>query len=86
MVPIEQSISQGYKAGLVLWWNQYSHATVTITAVPLGGCKHEMAVVYRKPTGKAGSIAVSTSQDETKSWLAAAVVRGLLSASPGGSH
>lgn len=39
----------GYEAGIVLWWNQYSYATVGITLVELTSGEKVQTVVRRMP-------------------------------------
>ena len=50
---------RGYEAGLVLWWNSYSYATVGLTAVEGQGSRLAKAVVVRTPTGRPGVMKVS---------------------------
>jgi hypothetical protein len=49
----------GYEAGLVLWWNQYSFATVGITAIEGRKTGSSKTVVFRAPTGQPGVMKVS---------------------------
>lgn len=49
----------GYEAGLVLWWSQFSYATVGITTVDLPGGEKARTVICRLPTGQAGVMIVS---------------------------
>ncbi|KAH9892958.1 glycoside hydrolase family 43 protein [Xylariomycetidae sp. FL2044] len=44
----------GYEAGVILWWSQYSFATVGITAYELPDGDLVQTVVSRVPTGDAG--------------------------------
>lgn len=48
----------GYEAGIVLWWNQFSHATVGVTRTKVAGGPAATTVVRRSPTGRAGAINV----------------------------
>lgn len=49
-VTLEFSPSRiGYEAGLVLWWNQYSYATIGITLVELPSGEKVQTVVTRMP-------------------------------------
>jgi hypothetical protein len=50
----------GYEAGLVLWWSQYSFASIGISLVQLPGGRLTRTAVFRKPTGKAGILHEST--------------------------
>lgn len=49
----------GYEAGIVLWWNQFSYATMgaTFVAPPYG--KEARTVIARNVTGQAGMTKVS---------------------------
>lgn len=49
----------GYEAGLVLWWNQFSYATIGVGRVKLADGKEVQTVVRRSPTGQAGVMNVS---------------------------
>ncbi|KFA50105.1 hypothetical protein S40293_06381 [Stachybotrys chartarum IBT 40293] len=50
----------GYEAGVVLWWNQYSHAAVGVASVKLSNDAQPLpTVVLREPTGKNGDIKIS---------------------------
>lgn len=51
----------GYEAGLVLWWNQFSYATVGVTLVELPNGEKVQTVVRRSPAGQAGVMNVSRS-------------------------
>lgn len=46
----------GYEAGVTVWWNQYSYATIGISLVELANGEQVRTVVYRQPTGTAGVI------------------------------
>lgn len=48
----------GYEAGLVLWWSQYSYATVGLTASADPGLGAEKTVIVRTPTGRPGEMTV----------------------------
>ncbi|RYP83493.1 hypothetical protein DL770_005383 [Monosporascus sp. CRB-9-2] len=52
----------GYEAGIVLWWNQYSFASIGIRLVAAddNGEHHRKRVVFREPTGNAGDFKVSS--------------------------
>ena len=50
---------KGYEAGIVLWWSQFSYATVGITTVELPSGEKVRTVIRRSPTGQAGIMAVS---------------------------
>jgi hypothetical protein len=47
----------GYEAGVTLWWNQYSHAAIGLTAVGEED-EERTTVVIREPTGRNGEIKV----------------------------
>lgn len=49
----------GYEAGIVLWWNQFSYATIGVTLVELPDGEKVQTVVRRSPTGQAGVMKVS---------------------------
>lgn len=49
----------GYESGIVLWWNQYSYATIGVTLVELPGGERVHTVISRSPSGQAGEINVS---------------------------
>lgn len=49
----------GYEAGLVLWWNVFSYATVGVTLVELPDGEKVQTVVRRSRIGKEGSLNVS---------------------------
>lgn len=49
----------GYEAGIVLWWNQFSYATVGVTLAELPGGEKVKTVIRRSPTGQAGVMKVS---------------------------
>lgn len=49
----------GYEAGVVLWWNQFSHATIGVALVELPGGEKVQTLVRRSPTGQAGVMNVS---------------------------
>ncbi|KAH8906303.1 beta-xylosidase [Coniochaeta sp. PMI_546] len=53
---------QGYEAGVVLWWNQFSYATVGLTAAADPSAGYEKTVIVRTPTGRPGEMKVSTPQ------------------------
>ncbi|KAJ4393154.1 hypothetical protein N0V93_002361 [Gnomoniopsis smithogilvyi] len=44
----------GYEAGMVLWWNQYSYATIGITLAELPSGEKVQTIISRSPTGQAG--------------------------------
>lgn len=48
----------GYEAGVTLWWNQYSHASIGIAVVGEEGSE-KVTVITREPTGTNGEIKVS---------------------------
>lgn len=48
----------GYEAGIVLWWNQFSYATVGVTLGELSGGTTATTIVRRSPMGQAGVINV----------------------------
>ncbi|RYO86632.1 hypothetical protein DL766_003525 [Monosporascus sp. MC13-8B] len=51
----------GYEAGIVLWWNQCSFASIGIRlAAADDNGAHRKTVVFREPTGKAGDFKVSS--------------------------
>lgn len=49
----------GYEAGVVLWWNQFSYATVGVTLLELPDGERVLTVVRRSPTGQPGVVEVS---------------------------
>ncbi len=49
----------GYEAGVVLWWNQFSYATVGLTAAVEPGADYKKTVMVRTPTGRPGEMKVS---------------------------
>lgn len=44
----------GYEAGIVLWWNHFSYATMGVTFVAPANGKEARTVVARNATGQAG--------------------------------
>ncbi len=46
---------RGYEAGVTIWWNMYSYASIGITAVERDG-KLVQTIVCRTPTSTAGKI------------------------------
>ncbi len=52
----------GYEAGIALWGNQYSYATVGVTRVALKNATQGLTIVFRAPTGQAGSITVQVQE------------------------
>jgi beta-xylosidase len=52
----------GYEAGVALWWNQYSHATIGVGVVEVPDTdRTRVTVVLREPTGKNGEFKVRKS-------------------------
>lgn len=49
----------GYEAGIVLWWNQFSYATVGVTLLELPDGERVLTVVRRGPTVQDGVVEVS---------------------------
>ncbi|CAH0053697.1 unnamed protein product [Clonostachys solani] len=50
----------GYESGVVLWWNQYSFASIGVTAVKdSGSVGYRQTVVLREPTGNNGEFKVT---------------------------
>lgn len=49
----------GYEAGIVLWWNHFSYATMGVTFVAPAHGKQARTVVARNATGQAGVMTVS---------------------------
>jgi beta-xylosidase len=49
----------GYEAGVVLWWNSYSYATVGLTAAADSDAGYDKTVIVRTPTGQPGEVRVS---------------------------
>jgi len=49
----------GYEAGVVLWWNSYSYATVGLTAATEPEAAYKKTVIIRTPTGRPGEMRVS---------------------------
>lgn len=59
----------GAEAGLVLWWSQFSYATI---GVRIGGILNDSGrahIVCRSPKGRAGEFHVRTSLAEIMDWL-----------------
>ncbi|KAK9782156.1 putative Glycosyl hydrolase [Seiridium cardinale] len=50
----------GYEAGMVLWWSQYSYASVGITLLQLPNGRRARTVICRQPTDKASGLKQST--------------------------
>lgn len=50
----------GYQAGIVLWWSQYSYATVGIASKKSTSGDAVKSVTVRLPKGKAGTFEVRT--------------------------
>lgn len=48
----------GYEAGIVLWWNEFSHATVGVRAFSDDTGSIVKKLVFRQPTRKAGEFEV----------------------------
>ncbi|ORY54556.1 glycosyl hydrolase [Pseudomassariella vexata] len=65
----------GYEAGVVLWWSQYSHATMGITLQELPNGDQVRTAICRKPTGHAGVM------EETGCRLASTQKQGLVGVS-----
>ncbi|KAF4982103.1 hypothetical protein FZEAL_2209 [Fusarium zealandicum] len=59
--------SGGYEAGAVLWWSQYSYATVGLTASKDDDGKIKPKIVFREPRGKAGDFKAATANIENVS-------------------
>jgi hypothetical protein len=53
----------GYEAGLVLWWNQFSYATIGLTATASLDSEYEKTVIVRTPTGRPGEMNVCGPRD-----------------------
>lgn len=51
----------GYEAGVVLWWSQYSYASIGITLLQLPSGDRVRTVACCEPTGEAGVLHRSTS-------------------------
>lgn len=54
----------GYEAGAVLWWSQYSYASIGITLLRRPDGQQERTVIYRAPTGRAGKLKEYTQQSK----------------------
>jgi hypothetical protein len=52
---------RGYEAGVVLWWSQYSYASLGVTASLGEDDKLESKISYKGTTGKAGDFKVNYS-------------------------
>ncbi|KAJ9130888.1 Arabinanase/levansucrase/invertase [Coniochaeta hoffmannii] len=50
----------GYEAGVVLWWNSYSYATVGLTAATEPEAAYKKTVIIRTPTGRPGEMRILT--------------------------
>jgi hypothetical protein len=51
----------GYESGVVLWWNQYSFASIGVTAIKdSDSVGYKQTVVLRKPTGTNGEFKVKS--------------------------
>lgn len=49
----------GYESGVVLWWNQYSFASIGVTAVKdSDSVGYKQTLILRKPTGTNGEFKV----------------------------
>lgn len=48
----------GYEAGIAVWWNMYSYASIGIAAVCQPNGEVVRTIVCRQPTGKAGEFNV----------------------------
>ncbi|KAM0194777.1 hypothetical protein ACHAPI_006780 [Fusarium lateritium] len=51
---------RGYEAGVVLWWSQYSYASLGVVATQCDDGKLESKIGYKGATGKAGEFVTST--------------------------
>lgn len=61
---------RGYEAGIVLWWSQYSYATVGIVADQDEDGNIRPRLTFREPSGEAGNVKVNlTSSPVTSLWL-----------------
>lgn len=49
----------GYEAGVVLWWSQYSFASIGVRLAVNDSAESVKTVILREPTGKAGEFNVS---------------------------
>lgn len=56
----------GCEAGIVLWWNQYSYATIGMTRLELPGGERAPMVICRSPSGQAGVMSVSKQPDPSR--------------------
>lgn len=50
---------RGYEAGVVLWWSQYSYASIGVMASQNNNGEIEPKVIYKGATGKASEFEVS---------------------------
>lgn len=50
---------RGYEAGVVLWWSQYSYASLGVVASQCDDGKLESKISYKGATGRAGEFIVS---------------------------
>lgn len=71
----------GYQAGIVLWWSQFSYATVGVAATKLENGDVVRSIAIRRPIGKAGAFEVrehccpATMGDHTLKLLPGLIVR-----------
>lgn len=49
----------GYEAGIILWWSQFSYATMGVTSVVLPSGAKVQTIICRNATGQAGIMKVS---------------------------
>ncbi|KAF4996497.1 hypothetical protein FDECE_12413 [Fusarium decemcellulare] len=54
---------RGYEAGVVLWWSQYSYATLGVVGNLEKDGTIQPRLIIRQPTGKAGELKVTTVLD-----------------------
>lgn len=50
---------RGYEAGVVLWWSQYSYASLGVVASQRDDGKLESKISYKGAPGRAGEFTVS---------------------------
>jgi hypothetical protein len=50
---------RGYEAGVVLWWSQYSYASLGVVASQCDEGRLESKISYKGTIGKAGEFTVS---------------------------
>lgn len=60
----------GYESGVVVYWSQYSYATIGITAVQQENATSTVpTIITREPTGKISEFKVRVSEEQLDSSL-----------------